>query len=75
MPSVDRTVRPKLLDTYLTLDAFADARAALSGLKATGARLAILSNGTPRMLASAVEAAAVADLLDAVPVGRCGAPI
>ncbi len=66
VPSVDRTLRPKLLDTYLTLDAFADARAALSGLKATGARLAILSNGTPRMLASAVEAAGIADLLDAV---------
>ena len=66
VPSVDRTLRPKLLDTYLTLDAFADARAALSGLKATGARLAILSNGTPRMVASAVEAAGIADLLDAV---------
>jgi 2-haloacid dehalogenase len=66
VPSVDRTLRPKLLDTYLTLDAFADARAALSGLKATGARLAILSNGTPRMVASAVEAAGIADLFDAV---------
>ncbi len=35
-------------------------------LKAKGARLAILTNGTPRMVAAAVEAAGVADLLDAV---------
>src|ERR1700744_3415328 len=27
VPSVDLTLRPKLLDAYLTLDAFADARA------------------------------------------------
>ena len=57
VPSVDRSLRPKLLDAYLTLDAFADARAALSQLKAKGTRLAILTNGTPRMVAAAVEAA------------------
>jgi 2-haloacid dehalogenase len=66
VPSVDRALRPKLLDAYLTLDAFADARAALSDLKAKGARLAILTNGTPRMVTAAVEAAGIADLLDAV---------
>jgi 2-haloacid dehalogenase len=66
VPSVDRTLRPKLLDAYLTLDAFPEARAALSRLKANGARLAILSNGTPRMVTAAVEAAGIADLLDAV---------
>lgn len=66
VPSVDRALRPKLLDAYLTLDAFPDARAALSDLKANGARLAILTNGAPRMVAAAVEAAGIADLLDAV---------
>jgi 2-haloacid dehalogenase len=66
VPSVDRTLRPKLLDAYLTLDAFPDARAALSALKAKGARLAILTNGTPRMVTAAVAAAGIADLLDAV---------
>jgi 2-haloalkanoic acid dehalogenase type II len=55
--SVDRALRPKLLEAYLTLDAFADARSALSDLKARGARLAILSNGSPRMLDAAVQAA------------------
>jgi 2-haloacid dehalogenase len=66
VPSVDRALRGKLLEAYLTLDAFADARPALAELKRRDARVAILSNGTPRMLASAVEAAGIAELLDAV---------
>jgi 2-haloacid dehalogenase len=66
VPSVDRMLRPKLLEAYLTLDAFSDARTALSNLKAGGARLAILSNGTPRMLDAAVHAAGIAELLDSV---------
>ena len=66
VPSVDRALRPQLLDAYLKLDAFSDARAVLADLKARGARLAILSNGSPRMLAAAVEAAGFAGLLDAV---------
>src|SRR5260370_35077757 len=33
-PSVDRALKSKLLDAYLTLDAFPDAQAALRGLKA-----------------------------------------
>ena len=66
VPSVDRSLRPKLLDAYLTLDAFPDARTTLAALKAQGLRLGILSNGTPRMLAAAVEAAGIAEYLDAV---------
>jgi 2-haloacid dehalogenase len=66
VPSVPRTLRAQLLDAYLTLDAFADARAALTGLKALDVPTAILSNGTPRMLAAAVEAAGIGSLLDAV---------
>jgi 2-haloacid dehalogenase len=66
VPSVDRALRGKLLEAYLRLDAFADARTALAELKARGARLAILSNGSPRMLAAAVEAAGIGGLLDAV---------
>jgi len=66
VPSVDRALRGKLLDAYLTLDAFADARTALAELKTRGARLAILSNGSPRMLASAVETAGISGFLDAV---------
>jgi 2-haloacid dehalogenase len=65
VPSVDRTLRPQLLEAYLTLEAFPDARIALADLKARGARLAILSNGSPRMLAAAVGAAGIAGLLEA----------
>ena len=64
VPSVDRSLKPRLLESYLVLDAFADARAALQELKDSGKRTAILSNGSPAMLKSAVEAAKLR--LDAV---------
>ncbi len=66
VPSVGRRLRPKLLETYLSLDAFADARAAVSALKSRGLRTAILSNGSPRMLDAAVAASGMASLFDAV---------
>ena len=66
VPSVPRTLRDDLLNVYLKLDAFPDARKVLSELKARGDRTAILSNGSPRMLASAVAAAGIKDDLDAV---------
>jgi 2-haloacid dehalogenase len=66
LPSVSPALRGKLLDAYLTLDAFADARAALTELKARGLRIAILSNGTPHMLETAVQASGIAPLCDAV---------
>jgi 2-haloacid dehalogenase len=64
--SVDQALKPKLLDAYLTLDAFADARAVLHDLKRRGETAAILSNGSPKMLAAAVEAAKIGADLDAV---------
>jgi len=66
VPTVSRALRGKLLDAYLTLDAFADARAALTELKAHGQRIAILSNGTPHMLEAAAQASGIAPLCDAV---------
>jgi len=66
VPSVDRALRPRLLEAYLKLDPFPDAGDALAALKARGSRLAVLSNGSPRMLAAAVEAAGMAALFDAV---------
>jgi 2-haloacid dehalogenase len=66
VPTVSRALRTKLLDAYLTLDAFADARAALTEFKARGQRIAILSNGTPHMLEAAVQASGIAPLCDAV---------
>jgi 2-haloacid dehalogenase len=65
-PSVDRGLRDALLDAYLRLDAFPDARPLLRELKARGVRTGILSNGAPAMLASAVKAAGIEAELDAV---------
>lgn len=50
-------LRPLLLDLYRRLPAYPEAAAALDGLKARGKRLAVLSNGSPEMLAEAVSAA------------------
>jgi 2-haloacid dehalogenase len=66
VPSVDRALRPKLLEAYLRLDAFPEARAALTALQSQNLRLAILSNGSPHMLGSAVEASGLGGLLDAL---------
>jgi 2-haloacid dehalogenase len=65
-PSVDRALKPQLLDAYLSLGAFADARAILHDLKRAGQNTAILSNGAPAMLAAAVRAADMVGELDAV---------
>ena len=65
-PSVDRALRPALLDCYHRLDAFPDARVALGALKQKGVKTAILSNGSPQMLSAAVDNAQLGSLLDAV---------
>jgi 2-haloacid dehalogenase len=66
VPSVDKALKPRLLDAYFTLDAFPDARGLLRELKRRGEATAILSNGSPKMLAAAVEAARIGGDLDAV---------
>lgn len=65
-PAVDRALRRALLDCYFKLDAFPDARPALAALKAKGSKLAILSNGNPRMLDGAVGAARMESDFDAI---------
>ncbi len=65
-PSVDRKLRQALLDCYLQLDAYPDAGNVLRELKRRGERTAILSNGAPPMLASAVAAAGIKADLDTV---------
>lgn len=66
VPSVDRRLRDRLLDAYRALDAFPDARQVLANLRQRGGRTAILSNGSPAMLAAAVEAAGMKGQFDAV---------
>ncbi len=62
----DADLRARLMNLYLTLSAFPEVRETLTRLKAGGMKLAILSNGTPQMLATAAEHAGIANLLDAV---------
>lgn len=59
-------LRDRLMNLYLTLDAFPEVPGCLRQLKAAGLKTAILSNGSPRMLQAAVDGAGLADLLDAV---------
>jgi len=62
----DAPLRAHLMALYLELSPYPEVRETLRRLRAGGVRLAILSNGTPAMLASAVENAGIADLFDAV---------
>jgi 2-haloacid dehalogenase len=62
----DAALRERLMALYERLGPHADARPALEALRAKGLRLAILSNGSPRMLAAAAESAGLAPLLEAV---------
>lgn len=57
-------LKPALMEAYHRLDAYPEVPAVLGTLKARGARTAILSNGTPVMLAAAIEAAGIASLVD-----------
>ncbi|MDI7861335.1 haloacid dehalogenase type II [Rhizobiaceae bacterium n13] len=64
VPSVDPALRADLLDAYRTLDCYPEVPAVLRHLKARGARVAILSNGTPEMLKTAVDKAALDTMID-----------
>jgi 2-haloacid dehalogenase len=66
MPPIDKSVRADLLDAYWSCDAYREVPHVLKELKARGAKLAILSNGSPRMLAAAVKSAGIGDVLDDV---------
>jgi 2-haloacid dehalogenase len=59
-------LRERLMEAFLTIDAYPDARRALEALRRAGRPAAILSNGSPRMLAAATASAGIAPLLDHV---------
>jgi 2-haloacid dehalogenase len=59
-------LRDRLLDLYLTLAAFPEVPEVLAKVRAAGRKTAILSNGTPAMLAAAVAAAGLDRSFDAV---------
>ena len=62
----DAGLHASLMNAYRTLDAYPDARDVLAHLHAGGIKTAILSNGSPDMLASAVDNADLAAQFDAV---------
>ncbi|QPC87170.1 haloacid dehalogenase type II [Mesorhizobium sp. NBSH29] len=66
VPSADPSLRAALLDAYWNLDCYPEVPTVLKALKADGARLAILSNGSPGMLEAAVKSAALENVFDAV---------
>lgn len=62
----DEALAKKLLAAYRELPAYDDAKPALGKLRAKGLKLAILSNGSPEMLAPMVQASRLAEALDMV---------
>ena len=62
----DNGLKARLMDLYLELAAYPDAQVALAALRRANRRVAILSNGTPKMLAAAVKSAGLETLLDLI---------
>ena len=62
----DPALRERLMQLYLTLDAYGDVADALTRLRAGGRKTAILTNGSPRMIEAAVASSGLAPLLDAL---------
>jgi 2-haloacid dehalogenase len=59
-------LKNRLMDAYLSLDAYPDVAPVLAELRRAGLRTAILSNGTPAMLTAGMRSAGIGDSLDAV---------
>lgn len=59
-------LRERLMEAFLTIDAYPDAKRVLEALRRAGRPAAILSNGSPRMLEAATASAGIAGLLDHV---------
>lgn len=62
---IDKSLRDKLMNAYMTLDAYPEVKDVLKTLKNEGYQTAILSNGAPSMLEAAVNSAGIGNLLDA----------
>ncbi len=63
-PGSNLDCKQTLLDAYMTLDCYAEVPLVLKKLKEKSVKTAILSNGSPKMLSSAVEHAGLTDILD-----------
>lgn len=63
-PDVNPALRERLLESYWKLDCYSEVPMVLRNLKAGGAKIAILSNGSPAMLQSAVKNSALETIVD-----------
>lgn len=75
---VSPSLAPRLMALYDRLEAYPEVPAVLSSLQDKGYRTGILSNGSPQMLASAIESAAIGALLEqtlSVDSLRCYKPL
>ena len=63
---VNDSLRAKLMELYLQLDAYPEVIEVLTQLKDGGKKTAILSNGEPSMLVAAAKSAKIYSLLDKV---------
>lgn len=62
----DENTHHHLMNLYLSISAFPEVAETLSTLKKRGIRLAILSNGSPKMLQAATSNAGIGDLFEAI---------
>lgn len=62
----DASLRAKLMELYLQLDAYPEVVDVLTALKDGGKKTAILSNGEPSMLIAAAKSAGIYQLLDGI---------
>ena len=65
-PSVDRSVRPSLLEAYRSLECYPEVPAVLDALRARPLKTVILSNGDMPMLRDAIASAGLTERLDSV---------
>ncbi|MBV5263205.1 haloacid dehalogenase type II [Pinisolibacter aquiterrae] len=66
VPEANRASRAALLDAYWTCDVHTDVPEVLKQLKLRGAKIVILSNGTPKMLDAACRSAGIDDVVDEI---------
>ena len=62
----DTVIRQDLLQAYMTLSCYSEVPDVLDRLNRKGIRCAILSNGSPQMLSSAVKNSGLSEFFDAV---------
>jgi len=66
VPQANPATRTALLDAYHNCDVHTDVPEVLKQLKMRGAKIAILSNGTPKMLDAACRSAGIEDSIDEI---------